>query len=194
MANQPVKGALEVLDCPISAGADVDACEDLWFDGHPPTPPALVEALSAPALPGSGGAVISAMAMKLIEAGANFNAHRADTQERPLDLAATRSSLELFKALIAKGADPSPTPYVTKLILHGHAGGFRYALSPSCNHSRQSRRIASCSCSGRKPEESEDPGAYGGPFAGPRGLNLSRPGRLRPRPPRARSSSRREFE
>lgn len=113
--DQLINGALETLDYLLSAGADPDACD------HSCQQPALLQAMhfaSEEQRP-DRRAVMCSVAMRLIDAGAGVNA-RNTAQTRPLDAAADLPSLDIFRALIAKGADPSPTPFITKTA-PGHA-------------------------------------------------------------------------
>lgn len=114
-SNRSTDGALETLDYLLSAGADVDAFDDRglvdsWLYRTP-----LVMALHCPDLP-AGRAVLDAVAMKLINAGADVHA-RDHMQTRALDLASLLPSLDVFKALLAKGSDPTPTPYLADRVV-----------------------------------------------------------------------------
>lgn len=111
--NRNVDGALETLDHLISAGADLDAVDDRWIDDEPPGQRALLIALRRLELQPSARAVLDAVAMRLLDAGANVHA-RNYSQMRPLNLASFLPSLDVFKALVAKGADPSPVPFIVE--------------------------------------------------------------------------------
>lgn len=117
-------GTLEILDCLIVAGADVDAVDDRCFDDRPPDDTALLWALESSSV-SVGRDVLDAVALRLIEAGANVHA-RDRFQRRPLDLAAELPSLDVFRALIAKGAELSPTPFIRELKHGSHRTGTHY--------------------------------------------------------------------
>lgn len=112
--GKAVDGALETLDCLISAGAVVDAVDDQWVGERASDATALLCTLMWNAdfvrqrLHSPDRTVLDAVAMKLIEVGADVNAPN-HLKARPLDYAACLPSLDVFKALIAKGADAAPT-------------------------------------------------------------------------------------
>lgn len=112
--DEPVVGALEALDYLLAAGADVDARDDRWIDDHKPTPTPLLFLLGWPELFLPGGGLLHDVAMRLIDGGADLNA-RNFAQMRPLDFAAELPSLDIFRALVAKGADPSRVPYIVQV-------------------------------------------------------------------------------
>lgn len=118
--DRTTDGALATLDFVLSAGADVDAFDDQWAGDEPPDRSALLFAIRFVGAKPYTGAPMAAVARKLIDAWANVNA-RDYMQMRPLDYAAGLPSISLPNALIAKGADPAPTPYVVGLRA-GQAG------------------------------------------------------------------------
>lgn len=61
----------------------------------------------------------SALALKLIAAGANVHARQAIRKDRPFDVAAHRGLLDVMRALMAKGADATPVPYLAPLSFQG---------------------------------------------------------------------------
>lgn len=110
---------LQILDMLIAAGADVNAFDARFMEGNDngvsyfcPLVSLLVDVCDNPA----EAATQTARALKLLQAGADFNM-RDRHQKRPLDYAAEAPSLSIFKALIAKGADPSPVPFVVQVGL-----------------------------------------------------------------------------
>lgn len=110
-ADGAVDDACETLDYLVAAGADVDAADGRWLGDQPPDDTPLLHALGCCDLPPARRAIVDAVARRLIEAGANVHT-RDFLQARPLDFAAELPSLDIFKALVAEGADPSPTSFI----------------------------------------------------------------------------------
>lgn len=101
----------EGLDYLLAAGADVNAFDARSIGDSPVEPSPLLVALHRSELRPDGHPVLDACALRLINAGADIHARNA-SQMRPLDCATVLPSLDVFNALIAKGADPTPTPFV----------------------------------------------------------------------------------
>lgn len=137
-AHLPITGVVETVDCLLGAGADVDAFEERTIGDEPRDDTALLKALMMlracaedATVDSASTAALDAVARRLIDADADVNA-RDSRQTRPLDFAAALPSLDIFKALIAKGADPTPTPNVIQLpaigryISEGQQTGVHY--------------------------------------------------------------------
>lgn len=114
--------AVEMLDLVVAHGADVDAHDPEFVNeaNHLAVTP-LIAAVNGIARDQSNTPRLEPVALKLMEYGAAVDA-RDVYQHRPLDLAAPLPSTVIVKALLAKGADPSPVPYVSQtLAAYGHA-------------------------------------------------------------------------
>lgn len=122
-ADRSTDGALAILDCLISVGADVNASEGRRADDGTPVRNALLDLLKQPLASPASHRAREAAAMRLIEAGADVNA-RDEFQARPLDAAAALPSVDVFKALTRRQhrtslngscLDPAPVPRLSPL-------------------------------------------------------------------------------
>lgn len=125
-----------ILDYLISAGADADAVDDRVLVGDSTYTTPLVTSMQRYDVDSSAHPVLDLATMKPIDAGANLNA-RDENQMRPLDFAAQLPSLDVFKALIAEGADPSPVPNIVERMPgqpnEGHTLGVHYLQTTTQN-------------------------------------------------------------
>lgn len=148
-AGEDTVGGMQVLDYLLGAGADVDARDTRRFEGHEPenTPLFRIIDTAAHVARASRAAfdAIEPAILRLIEAGAEVNPRdsaetivdgnvRGASNRRVLDAAAPLPSMAVFKALVAKGAEPSPTAYIGTLDT-GHQRGTHY-LHVAVQHGR----------------------------------------------------------
>lgn len=146
-----------MLDLLVEAGADVNAhcpLSDPFVTDMACTP--LVAAINLISQDPKDAAVLEPIVLRLIELGADLDA-RTHRQQRPLDLASLLPTLTVFKALIAKGADPSPVAFVAfeqSVGREEQLGGCHY-LEIAVERDRVDVR-----CRGRETEE----GALHGPI------------------------------
>lgn len=105
--NPRSSSALQYVDMLVGAGADIEAVSEP--DGLTPLLCVLKQGTRTVSEAGKGEALdVGAVALRLIHHGANIHARCRSTAERPLDLAVHLGLIDVVKALLSKGADPTP--------------------------------------------------------------------------------------